>query len=346
MKMNLSVYMVAAAALLASCAAPRPAAAPAAGGAAAPAAAAADASAKWCSGMKIRFFAGGNAGTPFAKVVDAGAHAAANDLGASVDYIYSDWNNEKMLAQLRDAVAAKPNGISMMGHAGDAAIMPLAKAAKEAGILMMYQNVDVPKVRAAQGGGYVGSQLGPQGEALGKEALARFGSQLDKTKDEILVLVPLQMEGRNKRELGVAKSFEDAGFKVTILDDTSTHGDAAKTQPAVVAAFLANPKIKLVTYSSTVIGQHEQYMKAINKKAGDILAIGFDITPDILTGMEKGYIYLTSDQQPFLQGYMPVLSLCQTWKYGLAPLYVDTGSGYVDPTQVKLLTKLAADGLR
>ncbi len=71
------------------------------------------------------------------------------DTGATVEYVYSDWDNEKMLAQLRDAVAAKPNGIAMMGHAGDAAIMPLAKAAKKAGILMMFQNVDVPKVRAA-----------------------------------------------------------------------------------------------------------------------------------------------------------------------------------------------------
>jgi simple sugar transport system substrate-binding protein len=296
--------------------------------------------------MKIRFFAGGNAGTPFAKVVDAGAHAAAADLGADVEYVYSDWNNEKMLSQLRDAVAAKPNGIAMMGHAGDAAIMPLAKQAKEAGILMMFQNVDVPEVRAAVNAGYVGAQLGPQGEALGKEALKRFGDKLNKDTDEILVMVPMQMEGRNKRELGVGKAFEDAGFKVTYLDDTAVHGDAAKSQPLVTAAILANPKIKLITYATTIIGSHEKYMQIVNKKAGEILAIGFDITPDILTGMKNGFINLTSDQQPFFQGYMPVLSLCQTWKYGLAPLYIDTGSGYVDPTQVELLTKLAADGVR
>ncbi len=109
---------------------------------------------------------------------------------------------------------------------------------------------------------------------------------------------------------------------------------------------LKNPKIKLVAYSSTVIGNHEQIMKAVSKKPGEVYAIGFDITPDILTGMEKGWVNLTSDQQPFLQGYLPVLSLCQTWKFGLAPLYVDTGSGFVDPSQVKALTKLVADGVR
>lgn len=299
---------------------------------------------KWCTGMKIRFFVGGDAGTPFAKVVDAGAKAAAADTGATVDYIYSNWNNEKMLQQLRDAVAAKPDGIAMMGHAGDAAIMPLAKAAKEAGIRMMYQNVDVPKVRAEQGGGYVGAQLKSQGMALAEEAIKRL--KLDKSKDEILVLVPLQMEGRNVRELGIKEVFEKAGFKVTVIDDTNTHGDAAKTQPLVSAAMLKNPKIKLVAYSSTAIGAHELFMKAVNKKPGDVYAIGFDITPDILTGMEKGWINITSDQQPFLQGYLPILSLCQSWKFGLSPLYVDTGSGFVDPSQVKALNKWAADGVR
>jgi simple sugar transport system substrate-binding protein len=299
---------------------------------------------KWCSGMKIRFFVGGDAGTPFAKVVDAGAKAAQADLGATVEYVYSGWNNEKMLAQLRDAVAAKPNGIAMMGHAGDAAIMPLAESAKKAGILMMFQNVDVPKVRSAIGAGYVGAQLKSQGMALAEEALKRL--KLDKSKDEILVLIPLQMEGRNVREIGVAEVFEKAGFKVTRIDDTSTHGDAAKTQPLVTAAMLKNKNIKLVAYSSTVIGQHELFMKQVGKKAGEVYTIGFDITPDILTGMEKGWINLTSDQQPFLQGYLPVLSLCQQWKFGLAPLYVDTGSGFVDPSQVKALNKLAADGVR
>ncbi len=307
-------------------------------------AATAEQAGQWCKGMKIRFFDGGNAGTPFAKVVDAGAKAAQADTGATVEYIYSDWNNEKMLAQLRDAVAAKPQGIAMMGHAGDAAIMPLAESAKKAGILMMFQNVDVPKVRAAVGAGYVGAQLKSQGMALAEEAIKRL--KLDKSKDEILVLIPLQMEGRNVREIGVAEVFEKAGFKVTRIDDTSTHGDAAKTQPLVTAAMLKNKNIKLVAYSSTVIGQHELFMKQVGKKAGEVYAIGFDITPDILTGMEKGWVNLTSDQQPFLQGYLPVLSLCQQWKFGLAPLYVDTGAGFVDPSQVKLLNKLAADGVR
>ena len=68
-----------------------------------------------------------------------------------------------MVQQLREAVAVKPGGIAMMGHPGDAAIMPLAEQASKDGIKMMYQNVPVPKVVAAFGGGYVGAQQEQQG---------------------------------------------------------------------------------------------------------------------------------------------------------------------------------------
>jgi simple sugar transport system substrate-binding protein len=43
--------------------------------------------------------------------------------------------------------------------------MPLAEEAAGAGFVMMYQNVDVPEVRASFGGGYVGAQLVSQGRA-------------------------------------------------------------------------------------------------------------------------------------------------------------------------------------
>ena len=54
---------------------------------------------------------------------------------------------------------SRPDGIAMMGHPGPASIEPLAEEAAAAGILMMYQNVDVPTVREKFGGGYVGANL-------------------------------------------------------------------------------------------------------------------------------------------------------------------------------------------
>jgi simple sugar transport system substrate-binding protein len=110
----------------------------------------------WGTGVRIPFFAGGNEGDAFASIVFNGAKQAETDLGVSVDYVFSGWDVSKMTDQLRQAIAAQPDGIAMMGHPGDDALMPIAQQAHEDGILMMYQNVDLPKVRQAYGGGYVG----------------------------------------------------------------------------------------------------------------------------------------------------------------------------------------------
>ena len=82
--------------------------------------------AQWCEGVTIRFFAGGTEGDAFAGIVYRGALAAERDLGANVEYVFSGWNSEFMTQQLREAVAQAPDGIAMMGHPGNEAIMPLA----------------------------------------------------------------------------------------------------------------------------------------------------------------------------------------------------------------------------
>ena len=102
---------------------------------------------KWCSDVHLRFFVGGAEGDAFGTIVYNGARQAAADTGAQVDYVFSGWDSERMIQQLREAVAVHPDGIAMMGHPSDAPIMPLAEEASKAGIRMMYQNVDVPQVR-------------------------------------------------------------------------------------------------------------------------------------------------------------------------------------------------------
>src|ERR1700720_490171 len=71
---------------------------------------------KWCSKVHLRFFVGGAEGDAFGTIVYNGARQAAADTGAQVDYVFSGWQPEMMIQQLREAVAAHPDGIAMMGH--------------------------------------------------------------------------------------------------------------------------------------------------------------------------------------------------------------------------------------
>lgn len=300
---------------------------------------------KWCKDVKIRFFVGGAEGDAFGTIVYNGARQAAADTGADVEYVFSGWQIEKMVQQLREAVASAPKGIAMMGHPGPAAIAPLAEEAAKAGIKMEYQNVDVPDVRAKFGGGYVGANLDPQGRALGEQAIQQFGL---KAGDTALVVADWSQENRVIREAATAKALEDAGLKVVKLSTTpEMAGDPNLAIPIISAGLLANPETKLIAYpGGQMLGNAPVYMQTVGKKAGEIANIGFDTSPQIVTAFQDGWVQLTSDQQPFLQGYLPILSLCGQIVYGLGPLNVDTGAGFVTPDNYKAVADLATEGLR
>jgi simple sugar transport system substrate-binding protein len=300
----------------------------------------------WCDGVNIRFFAGGAEGDAFASIVYNGAKQAEADLGASVDYIFSGWKAETMVQQLRDAVAAQPDGIAMMGHPGEAAIMPLAEQASQAGIRMMYQNVPLPAVVARFGGGYVGAQQAAQGKALGEESVRRFGLAAG---DTAIVFGPFdQQPERYVREGATADALEAAGLTVVRLPSpTEWAADPNLAIPVITAALASNPETKAIIYpGGQLLGNAPTYMQAAGKEPGEIIQIGFDTSPQIVEAFKAGWVQLTADQQPFLQGYMPILSLCQQVVYGLAPIDVDTGAGFVTPDNYQAVADLATEGLR
>jgi simple sugar transport system substrate-binding protein len=301
---------------------------------------------QWCKGVHLRFFVGGAEGDAFGTIVYNGAKQAEHDLGPTVDYLFSGWKAETMIQQLREAVAAKPDGIAMMGHPGEAAVMPLAGDASKAGIKMMYQNVPLPGVVAKFGGGYIGAQQAQQGTALGEEAIRRFGL---KSGDKVIVLGPFdQQPERYVREGSTADAFAKAGLVVTkLVAPAEAAADPNLLIPTITAALLNQPDTKLIAYpGGQQLGNVPAFMKAAGKKPGDIISIGFDTSPQIVQGFKDGWVQLTADQQPFLQGYLPILSLCQQVVYGLAPLNVDTGAGFVTPDNYKAVADLATQNLR
>ena len=299
----------------------------------------------WCSDVKMHFYAGGPEAGGFAGIVAAGAMNAIRDTGADAEIIYSEWDFEKMVRQLRESIGLGVDAIGMMGHPGDDALMPLAKQASEKGILMTYQNVDPAGVRARFGGGYVGANLATQGKALAREAIRQFGL---KSGDHAIVMVPIGDYARAQREDGARIVFEEHGMTVTVVDGNPAYASDPNTViPIFTAALSANPETKIIVHpGSDIMNVAEGIAKAAGYGPNEILQIGFDTSPQIMTAFEKGYVHLTSDQQPFLQGYLPVLSLCQTAVLGTGAINQDTGAGFVDTNNYKAVKALADAGLR
>jgi simple sugar transport system substrate-binding protein len=303
---------------------------------------------KWCSDYHFVFFPGGPAGGVFAVNVYNGAVQAAADLGPRVDYVWSDWDPQKMVTQFKEAAATKPDGIAVMGHPGDDSFDPVIVDAEKDGIIVTSQNTTLPKMESAyapNGFGYVGQDLYGAGFALGNEAFKRSGL---KAGDRAMVWGLLSQPTRGERTRGVKEALEKAGMTVDYLEiDAATNADPAAGTPTFVGYVSAHPDVKLVvTDHGGLTADLELYLKGAGKGPDDIYGAGFDLSPATATAIQSGFTDLVIDQQPWLQGYLPILNLCLTKKFGFSGLHVDTGGGFVDKSNIALVAPLAEKNIR
>jgi simple sugar transport system substrate-binding protein len=306
------------------------------------------AQAGWCSGTDIVFFPGGAPGGPFETVVYNGALAAAADLGANVEYIWSDWNPEQMVTQFAEAAATQPDGIAIMGHPGDDAFQAVVDDAEAQGIIVTSQNTTLPELEAkysANGFGYVGAELYAAGHALGSEAVSRFGLV---EGDRAMVWGLLAQAGRGERTRGVVEALEEAGLTVDYLEiDDATNAEAAAGIPTFVAYVSANPDVKLVvTDHGNLTATMQSFMETAGLEPDAVFAAGFDLSPATVEAIRGGWTDLVIDQQQWLQGYLPILQICLTHNYAFTGLHVDTGAGFAHADNVELLAALVEEQIR
>jgi simple sugar transport system substrate-binding protein len=79
---------------------------------------------------------------------------------------------------------------------------------------------------------------------------------------------------------------------------------------------------------------------------GEVLLGGFDLVPEAVQQMQAGYIQVQVDQQPYMQGFLPVMEAYLAHTVGLSPSDIDTGQGLVLIEDVPSLKDLAAQGMR
>jgi simple sugar transport system substrate-binding protein len=293
---------------------------------------------KWC----------GNVHIVFANNVYNGAKQAEADLGPKVDYVFSDWDPQKMVQQFGEAAATKPDGIAVMGHPGDEAFDSSINAAESQGIIVTSQNTGLPVVEqkyASVGFGYVGQDLYGSGQALGNEAVKRFKFGQG---DRAMVWGLLSQPTRGLRTKGAIDALQSAGMTVDYLEiDSATNASPAAGAPTFVGYVTSHPDVKLiVTDHGGLTATAQTYLSAAGKNPGDLHLVGFDLSPATVTAIRGGWTDVVLDQQPYLQGYLPILQICLTKAYGFSGLHIDTGGGFADKANIDFLAPLAEKEIR
>ncbi len=299
-------------------------------------------------GIKIRFFCGGAPGDPFASVVYKGAQFAEEDLGCTVEYVFSGWDPQQMVVQFKEAVASDINGIAIMGHPGDDALEVHIDDAFSKGIVVTSQNTTLPRAEAkykAQGFGYVGQELYESGVTLGKGCINMFDL---KSGDRAMVWGLLSQPTRGLRTKGVIDALEEAGLVVDYIEiSTEVNADAPLGVPIFTGYVSSHPDVKLVvTDHGSLTATMQTFFKAAGLGPDDMVGAGFDLSSATLEAIRSGFTDLVLDQQQFLQGYLPILQLCMTIKYKFAGLHIDTGSGLIHAGNVEAIAPLVEEGIR
>ncbi|MGA3030782.1 MAG: substrate-binding domain-containing protein [Candidatus Limnocylindrales bacterium] len=301
--------------------------------------------AQFCSGMKITFFPGGAPGGSFETVVYNGAKAAQAAFGPDVNYLWSNWDPATMITQFQQAVASKPDGLAIMGHPGDASFDPLIADAVKQGMLVTVMNTELQTAEATYGLGYTGAVLHDAGASLAKEAIKRGNL---KSGDEVFVWGLKAQAGRGQRTLGITDTLAAAGLKVDYYEiDTATNADPNAGTATFTGYVASHPNVKAIFIDhGNLTAAIPTFMKAANLAPGSVFAAGFDMSPATVTGIQQGYVSLVIDQQEYLQGFFGIEQLCLEKKYGFGGLFINTGAGFVDKTNIAAIAPLVTAQIR
>ena len=298
-------------------------------------------------GLVMYMQMGGNPGDGATLARQTGAAEAAKALGVDLNEQFSAWAPETMINQFKEAVAAQPSCIAIMGHPGSAAFRDLVAQATDQGIVVTVGNSPMTDLQAdfgSKGTGYAGVDLYEGGKLTAEHMIA----QGLEAGDEAMVYGVFSQAERGQSEKGLADTLEAAGLKVDRLEITQeANSDASLAVPILAAYIQAKPNLKAIgTQHGGITGILADTLQKAGKQSGEIIVGGIDLAPATIDGLQSGYISATLDQLLYLQGFMPVLQCVLTAKYKMPGLSLNTGAGTVTPDTIGGLVDLIDAGIR
>lgn len=236
----------------------------------------------------------------------------------------------QQVAILEAAIAKNPDGIATT-RPEPGVYDDVITRAQEAGIKVVTFNTNDPTADEVAPAPFVGQNFTNYGQVWAREVMRVLP---DGGKIGITNCCPghfaLEERIRSFKETLEA----EGGGKYEILDTIITGADEGEISAAIEAFHAANPDVKMITgvdYYSNIIAQ---YIKN-NNLQGKLLAGGSDLAPAQIDGLREGYVAFGLGQNPYLQGFYPVMIMHQEIAYGIRPISIDTGTDVVTPENVE-----------
>jgi len=300
--------------------------------------------------LEIAFTVHSGASNTFWQAVQKGYEDACAKIGANCQMVYvqTDGSIPEQVANMEAAIARKPDAL-ITSIVDNTAFDDVIKRARDAGITVIASNVD--DLEGANGNArqaFIGQGFIPAGYNLAKAQWANMPKDGD-----LHILVGVSGPGQNwseQRAKGITDFLDEqikanTSRKIT-YEKIDSGTDLAVTSDRVGAYLAAHPNTNAYFDTGFWHAGVAGVLKDRGIAPGKVLLGGFDLVPVVLDAMDSGYIQVEVDQQPYEQGFMPVMEAYLAKTVGLSPADINTGNALVFPKDVAAVRALSEKGVR
>src|ERR1700761_2904609 len=237
----------------------------------------------------------------------------------------------QMVSAFDTAVASKVSGIALAAISSTAFTAPV-KNAMDKGIPVVTYNADGEYVNGQPQIGtnrlaYVGQSLYVSGQSMGAQI-----KTLVPGGGDIVIFIPQVGTGNPQPRFDGAKAALGSSYNVAEI----ATGAQESVEPAAMKSYLLAHKSSLKGAFAVDSGDTEFLGAQLKSLGMKIPAGGFDTTGATIPAIQSGQLSFTIYQDPYMQGFLPVLYLYLFQISGgvLAPPDTDTGLSVVTKSNV------------
>jgi simple sugar transport system substrate-binding protein len=277
-------------------------------------------------------------GAKFFEPIIKGMNDAAEMLGVHCDFIGTEGVDVVAQVQIiRQAIDSGYDGIAV-NIIDPEAFDEVIQEAVARGIPVVGFNVDdhaTPNARLSS----VNQQLHKAGQSLAEFLLPDI-------PENAQVLITMHDEGISAledRRDGIQNILKQKNVAAKVI---ISGNDSLKGVDVITEVLKENPEIQIIL--GTGQADTEAAGMVIEKYfAGrGYWAAGFDLSPKTLQLIKDGHIRCTVDQQPYIQGFYPVVQLTHYLRYAICPSDVDAGATIIDKSNVDQVMALSQKKFR
>jgi simple sugar transport system substrate-binding protein len=279
---------------------------------------------------------------PFFVPTQYGADDACTLVNCSYQWTGAeDGDVAKMINAINAAISAKAAGLAIAVTDKQAFEAPIKRAIAK-GIPVVSYNADGAREGTKARAAYIGQALYESGFSMGQ----RIATMVPSGDVALFIAQPGALNIQPRID-GAVAAIKQSGKPIN-AKVVATHTDLARELSIIDAYYLGHKTLKGMF--AVDAGDTQGVGQVIQKHSlrGKVKGGGYDLLPGTLDLINKGFLDFTIDQQPYLQGFYPVLQLfLYRLSSGLvAPSDTNTGLLYVTKANVKpyLTTKTRYEG--